>query len=556
MRIALGFCFGLALLSCSLALHVRVGTKETKPFTFKNSQNVWVGFSVGVLDLVKKQIEIDTGKPFTYSFEEYENLRQVFNGLEDREVSIAHSAITKTQPREARFDLTHSYFPSGFKIMTHARLDTAQTIWDVMVNFFQPSVVIFMCTLAVSILVIANIVWFIEIFFPDEKRDSFNSHYRQGIKDSIMWTALTIFQKKPPEQPKGNIAKTIGTILSILGMFILMTSTGLITVAIQNSRTRNQIETLNDLQGKKVGSVNATVSEQYIITEGGSMIPTVYPTVDKMFEGFHRFEVDAVIYDYPILQYHVQQRKLQGIKDTLIVGDVFEKQYYGMAVRPENATLTETLDQALLQVVDSYDYLNLYDKWINISDDAEKEGPSTTTYLIFFGFFVGGAVILIIVLILVARFRHSQKLAKDEGIIETPFKMFLHSVSRNKARRAFWNHKLKDHLTRTGDLRTVKDGEIPFKTYESMTEALHLMYLMCNKLEVRVSDARRKTLGDIGRGCTSRYLEKILQEDDFEGVTESPTKSSERTSPPVMADVETKETAAPVQAEEKMEDRI
>jgi polar amino acid transport system substrate-binding protein len=76
---------------------------------------------------------------------------------------------------------------------------------------------------------------------------------------------------------------------------------------------------------------------------------------EKLKEGL----VDAVVFDAPVAIYYAKNDKEKQIE---IVGELFEKQKYGIALC-EGSVWREPINRAVLKIVESGQYDIFYKKW-------------------------------------------------------------------------------------------------------------------------------------------------------------------------------------------------
>ena len=83
-----------------------------------------------------------------------------------------------------------------------------------------------------------------------------------------------------------------------------------------------------DLPGKRVASVRASTSIEYLRQH--NMDAVEYGKVEDAFQALEQGQIDAVVYDAPVLLYCASH---QGKKKFQTVGTIFRKESYGIAFR-------------------------------------------------------------------------------------------------------------------------------------------------------------------------------------------------------------------------------
>ena len=86
-----------------------------------------------------------------------------------------------------------------------------------------------------------------------------------------------------------------------------------------------------------------------------------FDSLDEMFGDLIANKIDAVVHDAPVVQHYATY---SGRGDVVLVGDVFNKEQYGIAL-PEGSPLRGEINTTLLQIQEDGTYQNLYNKWFN-----------------------------------------------------------------------------------------------------------------------------------------------------------------------------------------------
>ena len=72
-----------------------------------------------------------------------------------------------------------------------------------------------------------------------------------------------------------------------------------------------------------------------------------------------RIEVDAIVYDAPVLMYYANTA---GRGRTKLAGSIFHQEFYGIAM-PSGSPLREEINRTLLEIMSDGTYSNIYEKW-------------------------------------------------------------------------------------------------------------------------------------------------------------------------------------------------
>jgi len=123
---------------------------------------------------------------------------------------------------------------------------------------------------------------------------------------------------------------------------------------------------LEDLTGKAVGTLSATVAQRLLEKLGGVDL-RVYPGQVDPFRDLNSRRLDAVLIDRPIVIYYLT--KEPNLKQS---GEPFAVGYYGIGVRQEDATLLAALNQAITELHADGTLEKIYSRY-NLWDDNQTK---------------------------------------------------------------------------------------------------------------------------------------------------------------------------------------
>lgn len=132
--------------------------------------------------------------------------------------------------------------------------------------------------------------------------------------------------------------------------------TGQVIVVRPNTKDINGPD---DLKGKRVGVQIGTTGHLTADKIGGVNVRT-FDTAPLAFMALKLGQLHAVVVDEIVA---IQERNANP-GQTVIVGEPFETEQYGIAVRKGQADLLERINEALKQIRADGTYDQLYDKWI------------------------------------------------------------------------------------------------------------------------------------------------------------------------------------------------
>ncbi len=112
-----------------------------------------------------------------------------------------------------------------------------------------------------------------------------------------------------------------------------------------------------DLSGKVVGVQTGTTGEIAAKKIKGAIIKE-YPDIQYAFTDLEKGRIDAVINDFPVSAYYAK-----GHPDVKLVGKLFTKEQYGIALRKDETDLKEAINKILKEIKSDGEYDQIFEKW-------------------------------------------------------------------------------------------------------------------------------------------------------------------------------------------------
>lgn len=401
MKITLFFL----ILTTAFANILQVGTKIIPPFVQYNYNGKLEGFSIDLLDQIIKESELYSN----YNLSVYETNNDIFDSLINNVTDIGHAAITKTYNRENLLDFTHSFFDSGLQIML--RKQEKKIVLKVFSNNYIENITssIFI-SLIIYIFSLGHIMWFLETRLSGITKDKvlFNHNYFRGVIDAIVWVFLGSVGKEN-RKPNSRSGKTCSMMINFMSIWIAPIITSYLTLIYLTEAQSVNINSVNDLIGKKIGTVKGTVAVDYLRNEGFSTNIIVYNNIDDMFNGFENNEFYAVIYDFPVLNHYINSKYKKGqYINATIAGPILYKQKYGICTN--DYVIEEEINKCLMKIINTQYYDTLYNKWlkpIEVNNNNDQTLAVDNKYTI--GISLGFGLFVIIMWIM----RHARQLSEE-----------------------------------------------------------------------------------------------------------------------------------------------
>ena len=330
---------------------LRIVTKTLAPFVIYDVETRdYTGFSIELWRLIAREAELE------YELYSVNTVAKLLDEVGRGAADAATTGIGITEQRESLLNFSHPYFESGLQIMISSE---DQGIWGedllaIAQAIFSPQLLEVLGILLFCLLIAAHIMWLSERHVASD----FSEKYWPGIWEAFWWSAVTAttvgYGDKTPRTIAGRI---VGLIWMFSGLFVLASFTASIATNFAINEVSSHIAGPEDLHGKQVATIERSTAETYLRQQG--IQPVLFELEDDAYEALIVGEVDAVVYDAPVLQHYVA---LNEDKSVQLVGMVFQEQQYGVALA-QNPLLRERINRALLRLIESGEYATLYREW-------------------------------------------------------------------------------------------------------------------------------------------------------------------------------------------------
>lgn len=148
--------------------------------------------------------------------------------------------------------------------------------------------------------------------------------------DGLYWIITTIttvgYGDKTPQTP---IGKLLTMVVMLVGIgFIFPYIIASMNTSLMSEKLESSINSVQDLLDKRIATEKGTTAETYVKAMHSKSSFT--EKIEESYKLLADNKVDAVIFDMPTLKYYVNNA---GKKRCKIVGDMFDRQSYGFALK-------------------------------------------------------------------------------------------------------------------------------------------------------------------------------------------------------------------------------
>ena len=346
-KLLLAIIFALSFAQVSFSQDLQIATVTRPPFSLVENGNQ-TGFSIDLWDALAKDLGRD------YSIVRVDSFTDMLGMAKEAQVDAAVANISITSQRESEMDFTHPIFESGLQILTHS--DRSNNSGLVAAIFSRDLLLAIL--LAFALLLGGGMLM---LRFERNDQTYFEQPARQALFPAFWWALNLVVNGGFEERvPRTFLGRVLGVFLVISSLFIVSVFVAKITTVMTVHAITNSVNSINDLYDKSVGTIESSTASLYL--DGRELRHQTYPNLDLMFADFEDGNLDAIVFDSPILAFYAKNSDGKA----LLAGPVFLRENYGIAL-PSDSALKEPLNRALLKFRENGTYERIYRKWFGQS---------------------------------------------------------------------------------------------------------------------------------------------------------------------------------------------
>jgi polar amino acid transport system substrate-binding protein len=344
----LGLCLTLTLWAqATIAQTLTVSTVSRPPFSYAEN-GAEEGFSIELMAALAEALNWDI------RIQRFEQFADMLSSVEDGSADMAIANISITAARETRMDFSQPIFESGLQLMVQADQARSPSLMSALLSLdlFIAIGLAFLMLMCGGML-----MW----YFERRAQPYFDRPANQAWFPSFWWALNLVvnggFEERVPRTAFGRV---FGVILVISSLFIVSVFTARITSVMTVEAISGSINSVNDLYGQRVGTIDGSTAAGFL--DRRELNYVAFEGLDPMIQAFEQANLDAVVFDAPILSYYASH---EGMEHASMTGAIFLRENYGIAF-PTGSPLVEDVNQALLALRENGTYDDLYRKWFGI----------------------------------------------------------------------------------------------------------------------------------------------------------------------------------------------
>ncbi|MFK7812623.1 MAG: transporter substrate-binding domain-containing protein [Maribacter sp.] len=319
---------------------ILVGYTTAPPFIVKNETSI-DGINMWLWEKVTNDLGLE------YKLKKM-NFSDMLDSLSTGYIDVSINPLTITSERSKVMEFTHSFYASNSTIVV-SEISSFQKFRQFIQGFFNQNFLKGLLILLLIIFLFGLLGW----YFERKDDEQFRKGYR-GIWDGIWWSAVTLttvgYGDKAPKTRMGKIAALVlmfGGLLFISGL----------TASIASSLTVTQLNSnpdgFNEFKDRPVGTIRNSGADQFLKEHFFKKVQ-MYEGVISGLNGLKEGEIEAFMYDEPILKYRIKEDSTFQTLRTLPVK--FDVQFYAFGIAKNRTKLEQAISQRILEIMETQEW--------------------------------------------------------------------------------------------------------------------------------------------------------------------------------------------------------
>lgn len=307
-----------------------VATREVPPFAYRDAQGEWQGIAIELWQRVAEELGVQSRYTAV-------SLDEMLRGIGSGDYDAAVGALSVTPERETVFDFTHPFYRTGLGIAVP--IDDSGGWWALLRGLVSPRFLGVVAALLGLLAIVGALAWLLE----RRRNAQFPREPLRGIGAGLWWSSVTMttvgYGDKAPITFGGRI---LGLVWMFASVILISTITASLTTSLTLDALSDKVSTEDDLAHVRTGSVANSTSARRLQRKGVAF--RAFDDLGAAMQALADGELDAVVYDRPLLRYRVRTEFPERLQ---VLGITFEPQDYAIGL-PSGSALREPINRHLL----------------------------------------------------------------------------------------------------------------------------------------------------------------------------------------------------------------
>ena len=317
-----------------------------EPFVFYNEAG-YTGFTIDLWNEITKRLNLNT------IYIETSSVKAQLEDVATGKARIAGGAISITEDRARHFDFSQPMMNAGLQILTPTlehETESEPALKPFLHILFSTRMLSWLTAALILAILPATLIWLLE------RGKMLDKSWRKGIPGAYGWT-ISALAGSASDDPRRGITKVIAVTWAFIGIIFISDWTANLTSTLTVQKFEATVSGPADLFNKKVCTVANTTSSTFAKNFGLTF--TTMPNIKECYRALGQGNIDAVIFDAPVLQYYATH---DGAGAVITAGPVFKEEDYGFVFQTGDP-LRKDVDSAILAMREDGTYNLIKGKW-------------------------------------------------------------------------------------------------------------------------------------------------------------------------------------------------
>ena len=320
---------------------IYVGHTSSPPFVIINS-----GEMQGITVWLWEQIATEQNLIYKYVRLPF---RSMLDSLHTGAIDLSINPLTITSSRIRDFDFTLPFYASH-SIVVKDKKTTTQRIFGMLRSIFSMNFWSGFTILLLFIFFFGSLIWQFE---RHKNKEAFREGWK-GLWDGIWWSVVTMttvgYGDKTPKTQGGKI---IALIWMFSGLLFISGLTASVASSLTVDKLHSDTSNWKDYKERAVGTVGHTSTEQYLKDHFFRNI-RAFPGTNAGLDALINKEIDAFIYDHPILMHRITN--VPEYRNLTVLPSSFKSEFYAFGINKNHTKLRDLISQEIISLTERSDW--------------------------------------------------------------------------------------------------------------------------------------------------------------------------------------------------------
>ena len=320
----------------TLSNQIVVGIKLAPPFIIQTKSGDYTGVSLDLWEIIAQELD------YNYKIKIYKQneIQKMLKDVENNNIDVCINPLTVTGSRIQRFNFSQPFYTSNLAIAAPLKKDNSIVVF--LKNFFSKRNLIAMSILFLVTCFFGTSIWLVE-------RRKNHLEFRKGlfgIADGIWWTATVLSSIGPAtKSPRTFLGRLIGMLWMFIAIITISLLIGSIASSLTTDKIKSDINSINTLKRTKIGTMDGSSAELFLENNYIPIAKNDFETILDGLKAVANNEIQAFIYDEPILKYLIVSEQLND--KVYILPYKLSTDYYSFAF-PKKSELTTEINTVIV----------------------------------------------------------------------------------------------------------------------------------------------------------------------------------------------------------------